>query len=459
MRINIAKKVGKGYKAFWNFKGRYKVCKGSRASKKSTTAAQWIIYNMMKYPLSNTLVVRQMFNTHLDSTWTQLKWATKNLGVADLWDFKKSPLSATYKPTGQKILFRGLDDPMSITSITVEHGYLCWCWWEEAYQVKSEDAFNKVDMSIRGELPLGYFKQHIITFNPWSDRHWLKKRFFDVEDEDVLAITTNYLCNEFLGDDDKKVFEKMRDKNPERYRVEGLGNWGIVDGLIFNNWRIETFESKNLNGELLLGLDFGFTNDPTAIISSIIDEDNKRLYVFNNWRIETFESKNLNGELLLGLDFGFTNDPTAIISSIIDEDNKRLYVFDEFFKKGLLNNQIADILIKKGYSKSVIIADSAEQKSIEEIRRCGVRRIKEAVKGQGSVLQGIQKLQQYEIIIHPSCVNLIEEFENYSWAQDKDGTGINKPVDMFNHGIDALRYSLQCVDRRPKLRTLERGSF
>lgn len=412
MRINIAKKVGKGYKAFWNFKGRYKVCKGSRASKKSTTAAQWIIYNMMKYPLSNTLVVRQMFNTHLDSTWTQLKWATKNLGVADLWDFKKSPLSATYKPTGQKILFRGLDDPMSITSITVEHGYLCWCWWEEAYQVKSEDAFNKVDMSIRGELPLGYFKQHIITFNPWSDRHWLKKRFFDVEDEDVLAITTNYLCNEFLGDDDKKVFEKMRDKNPERYRVEGLGNWGIVDGLIFNNWRIETFESKNLNGELLLGLDFGFTNDPTAIISSIIDED-----------------------------------------------NKRLYVFDEFFKKGLLNNQIADILIKKGYSKSIIIADSAEQKSIEEIRRCGVRRIKEAVKGQGSVLQGIQKLQQYEIIIHPSCINLIEEFENYSWAQDKDGTGINKPVDMFNHGIDALRYSLQCVERRPKLRTLERGSF
>lgn len=412
LRINIAKKVGKGYKSFWNFKGRYKVCKGSRASKKSTTTAQWIIYNMMKYPLSNTLVIRQMFNTHLDSTWTQLKWATKNLGVADLWDFKKSPLSATYRPTGQKILFRGLDDPMSITSITVEHGYLCWCWWEEAYQVKSEDAFNKVDMSIRGELPPGYFKQHIVTFNPWSDRHWLKKRFFDVGDEDVLAITTNYLCNEFLGDDDKKVFEKMRETNPERYRVEGLGNWGIVDGLVFSNWRVETFQSKNLNGELLLGLDFGFTNDPTAIISSIIDED-----------------------------------------------NKRLYVFDEFFKKGLLNNQIADILIKKGYSKSIIIADSAEQKSIEEIRRCGVRRIKEAVKGQGSVLQGIQKLQQYEIIIHPSCINLIEEFENYSWAQDKDGTGINKPVDMFNHGIDALRYSLQCVERRPKLRTLERGSF
>lgn len=412
LKINIGKKVGKGYKSFWLFKGRYKVCKGSRASKKSTTTAMWIIYNMMKYPLANTLVVRQMFNTHLDSTWTQLKWATRNLGVADLWDFKKSPLSATYRPTGQKILFRGLDDPMSITSITVEHGYLCWCWWEEAYQVKSEDAFNKVDMSIRGELPPGYFKQHIITFNPWSDRHWLKKRFFDVEDEDILAITTNYLCNEFLGDDDRKVFEKMRDKNPERYKVEGLGNWGIVEGLIFNNWRVEDFRHEEVKGDLLIGLDFGFTNDPTAIISSIMNEE-----------------------------------------------SKEIYIFDEYFQKGLLNNQIANILLKKGYGKSIIIADSAEQKSIEEIKRAGIRRIKGAVKGQGSILQGIQKLQQYEIIIHPSCVNIIEEFDNYSWAQDKEGTGINKPVDLFNHGIDALRYSLQCVDANPKIKVLERGSL
>lgn len=412
LKINIGKKVGKGYKTFWLFKGRYKVCKGSRASKKSTTTAMWIIYNMMKYPLANTLVVRQMFNTHLDSTWTQLKWATRNLGVADLWDFKKSPLSATYRPTGQKILFRGLDDPMSITSITVEHGYLCWCWWEEAYQVKSEDAFNKVDMSIRGELPPGYFKQHIITFNPWSDRHWLKKRFFDVEDEDILAITTNYLCNEFLGDDDRKVFEKMRDKNPERYKVEGLGNWGIVEGLIFNNWRVEDFRHEEVKGDLLIGLDFGFTNDPTAIISSIMNEE-----------------------------------------------SKEIYIFDEYFQKGLLNNQIANILLKKGYGKSIIIADSAEQKSIEEIKRAGIRRIKGAVKGQGSILQGIQKLQQYEIIIHPSCVNIIEEFDNYSWAHDKEGTGINKPVDLFNHGIDALRYSLQCVDANPKIKVLERGSL
>ena len=129
VRINIAKVVGRGYKDFWNCTKRYRVCKGSRGSEKSTTTALWIIYKMMRMPLANTLVVRRVFNTHKDSTWTQLKWASHVLGVAHLWNFSKSPLEATYLPTGQKILFRGLDDPMSITSITVEHGYLCWAWF------------------------------------------------------------------------------------------------------------------------------------------------------------------------------------------------------------------------------------------------------------------------------------------------------------------------------------------
>ena len=220
LKINLPNKIGKGYKEFWNCKKRYRVVKGSRGSKKSTTTSMWIIYNMMKYPLANTLVIRRIFNTHKDSTYTQLKWAANNLGVYHLWKFSKSPLEATYLPTGQKILFRGLDNPLSITSITVEKGFLCWCWYEEAFQVTNEDDFNKVDMSIRGELPKGYFKQITLTFNPWSEKHWLKKRFFDVEDEDILAITTNYMCNEWLGEDDLKVYEKMKINNPRRYRID-----------------------------------------------------------------------------------------------------------------------------------------------------------------------------------------------------------------------------------------------
>ena len=133
--------------------------------------------------------------------------------------------------------------------------------------------------------------------------------------------------------------------------------------------------------------------------------------VFNNWKVEDFDYKELKGDLLCGLDFGFMADPTAFIASLLVKD--KLYVFYEFYQKGLLNNQIAQKIKDAGFSKSVIIADSAEQKSIEEIRREGITRIKPAVKGQGSVLQGIQKLQQYEIIVHPSCSNLIEELSNY----------------------------------------------
>ena len=411
MKINLKDKIGRGYATFWNFKGRYRVCKGGRGSKKSTTTAMWIIYNMMKMPLANTLVVRQTFNTHLDSTWVQLKWATQQLGVAHLWTFSKSPLKATYNPTGQVILFRGLDDPMSITSITVPIGYLCWCWFEEAYQVKSEDAFDKVDMSIRGELPEGYFKQITLTFNPWSDKHWLKKRFFDEpNDEDKLAMTTNYLCNEWLGEDDIKLFSHIQKKFPKRYKVEGLGDWGIIDGLVFDNWKIEEFDHTKIKGELLVGLDFGYVNDPTALVCSILDEQ-----------------------------------------------NKKLYIFDEHCQKGMLNDAIAQMITNKGYSKSTIIADSAEQKSIEEIKRKGIYRIKPAVKGGGSIVQGIQQLLQYDIIVHPSCEETIKELENYAWDVDKEGTGINKPIDAYNHCIDALRYSLQCVGQ--KLQTASKSKW
>lgn len=164
--IKLPKIVGKGYKSYWNFRGRYAACKGSRASKKSKTTALRIIYNMMKYDKSNTLVVRKTYRTLKDSCFTDLKWATRRLEVEHLWEFKYSPLEATYLPTGQKILFRGLDDPLKITSITVDYGFLCWVWLEEAYEITSEKDFDTLDESIRGELPPHLWKQWMITFNP-----------------------------------------------------------------------------------------------------------------------------------------------------------------------------------------------------------------------------------------------------------------------------------------------------
>lgn len=408
LKIDISKIVGSGYREYWFSKKRYCVVKGGRGSKKSKTTALWIIYNMMKYPLANTLVVRQIYKDNRDSTLKDLEWAAWRLGVHSLWKFNINPMEITYLPTGQKILFRGLNDSMSLTSITVSHGFLCWCWIEEAYQVKSEDDFNKLDMSIRGLLPERYFKRFMITFNPWNENHWLKRRFFDKADDNTLAITTTYKCNEWLGSDDIKLFEDMKLNHKRRYSVEGLGNWGISEGLIFDNWIEEEFDYTKLDGALCVGLDFGFV------------------------------------------------DPTTIVQSILDEKNKTLYVFSEWYKNNVITEQIYSALINLGLQKSTIIADSARPEQIEEIKRKGIRNIRSCTKGKDSVVNGINKLLEYKIIVHPDCKHLIAELQNYSWDKDKNGNTIEKPIDDWNHCIDSLRYSLQCV-KTNKIKTINKA--
>lgn len=169
--INLRELIGKGYKSFWNWKGRYLVVKGSRGSKKSTTAAFKVVMNIMRYPKTNALVIRRYDITHRESTFAQLKWAINRMGVAHLWRASLSPMQLTYTPTGQRIIFRGMDDPQSIASITIEDGYLTWVWIEEAYQIEREEDFDKLDLSIRGVLPSGLYKQFILTFNPWDSHH------------------------------------------------------------------------------------------------------------------------------------------------------------------------------------------------------------------------------------------------------------------------------------------------
>lgn len=396
-KINLPEVVGKGYKTFWSFKGRYRVVKGSRASKKSKTAALWFIWGIMKYKAANLLVVRKTYRTLKDSCFTELKWAIKRFGVEAWFDCKESPLEITYKPTGQKIYFRGLDDPLKVTSVTVDTGCLCWLWIEEAYEIMNEDDFNVLDESIRGEVPDGLFKQVTFTFNPWNERHWLKRRFFDVQDPEILALTTNYLCNEWLDTADLNVFESMRKNNPRRYAVAGLGNWGIVDGLIYDRWHEESFTLEQVR----------------------------------------------NCKSAFGLDFGYTNDPTAFFVGFLDLENKRLFVYDELYEKGLSNKRIFEKISSMGYAKERITADSAEPKSIDELQTLGLRHIKGAKKGKDSIINGIQWIQDLEIIIHPRCTNFLTEISNYTWDSDKFGAKLNKPIDDFNHLMDAMRYALE----------------
>lgn len=397
--------VGGGYNKFWHFKGRYRVCKGSRASKKSTTTALNIIKRMMEYPDANTLVVRKVFRTLKDSCFTQLKWAIHRLGVDAHWEVKESPLEMTYRPTGQKIYFRGLDDPLKVTSITVEHGYLCWCWIEEAYEISNEKDFDMLDESIRGAIPpeTGLFKQITLTFNPWNEHHWIKARFFDRPDPQVLALTTNYLCNEWLDAADLLVFETMKKNNPRRYRVAGLGDWGIVDGLIFENWEERAFSVEEIRK--VPGIKSAF-----------------------------------------GLDFGYTNDPAALFCGLVDKATKTIWVFDEIYKTGMSNENIADAVKRAGYAKERIRADCAEPKSIDRLYTLGLIHIRESRKGRDSVNNGIDYLQDYHIIIHPKCVNFITEISNYTWDTDtKTGKRLNIPIDDFNHLMDAMRYALEDI--------------
>ena len=391
--------VGKGYKSFWHFRGRYRVVKGSRRSKKSKTMALWIIYNMMKYALSNTLVVRKTYRTLKDSCFTELKWAAKRLGVSHLWQFKESPLEATYIPTGQKIYFRGLDDPLKVTSIAVEVGVLCWMWIEEAYEITKEEDFDTLIESMLGDCPEGLWKQITLTFNPWSDRTWIKKRFFDVSDPDILAITTNYMCNEWLSPADRKEFERMKQNNPRRFRVAGLGDWGVIEGLIYENWKEQWFTLDDLPKDAQSGF---------------------------------------------GLDFGYTNDPSALFCGFVSLSGRQLYVWDEMYKKGLSNKAINDEVARMGYKKEQITGDSAEPKSIDELKGYGMR-IRGAGKGKKgfSKIEGIQWIQDLEIIIHPRCVNFLTEISQYQWKTDKFGKKLNEPEDGEDHLMDAMRYGLE----------------
>lgn len=398
--VSLKDIVGKGYKEFWNTKKRYVVCKGSRASKKSKTAALWHIVNIMQHPGANALVIRKTERTLRDSCYSDLKWAINRLGVSAYWKATLSPLELVYLPTKQRIIFRGLDDPLKLTSISTECGSICFVLIEEAYEITKEEDFDFIDESIRGELQDGLWKRITIILNPWSESHWIKKRFFDNPDDDVLAMTTTYKINEFLDEADIKLFEKMKINNPRRYKTAALGEWGISEGLIYDDFIEEDFDISEIK-------------------------------------------KRTNAKFCFGLDFGYVNDATALFCGIIFEQEKLLYVFDELYEKNLSNEKIAEKIFKMGYSKEKIIADSAEPKSIDRLYDLGIHGIKAARKGKDSIINGIDYLQDFKIIVHPICVNFLLEIQNYAWQTDKNGKQINKPIDDFNHLMDAMRYATE----------------
>lgn len=414
--IDISKTIGRGYNQIWNSKKFYKVIKGSRGSKKSVTIQIEIIYKMMKNPWMNVIAARRYQNTLRDSVYVGLKSATHRLGVSQLWKFTTSPMEGTYLPTGQKILFRGFDDALKLTSIQLEQGMITHLWMEEAYELESKDKLDTLVEGMRGILddPNAY-RQVILTFNPWSENHWIKRTFFDGSDEDVMAVTTTYKCNEFLDKETIKRYEKLYKTNPRRAKIVCDGDWGIAEGLVFENVFFEYFDIQEKSQEQLV--------------------------------------------LLIGLDFGFEHDPTAFIVSLLDEEQETLYIIDEHYETGMRTRDIAAMIKRKGYSNAEIVGDCAESRLIHELRyEHDIYRLTKSTKGKDSIHQGIDKLQSLRIVCHPKCTNCKEEFYSYAYKFDKvAGKHINEPEDKNNHLMDALRYSLQCLSNKVTVRLFKGG--
>ncbi|AWN84608.1 PBSX family phage terminase large subunit [Lacticaseibacillus paracasei] len=402
ININLDSIVPKAYAPFYNDRTRYLVYKGSRGSRKSFSVAEDVIMQIILHPYVNWIVLRQYAYTNKDSTYSTIQQAANRLGVYDLFKFTLSPLEITFKPTGQKVFFRGMDKPLAVTSLQPTTGVLARAWWEEAYELKSLDAFKTVEETMRGEIndPDGYY-QSIITFNPWSDQHWLKREFFDEDTKNPRSksFTTTYEDNPYLDDDYIASLKDMIKRNPNRARVAVYGDWGIAEGLVFDG----IFEQRDFNYDDIAAL-------PKAV----------------------------------GLDFGYKHDPTAGEFMAIDQQNRVVYIYDEFYQQGMLTQQIAEAIGQhKGYGLQ-ITADSAEQRLISELSGVyGVPNIIGAGKGKDSVSQGIQYMQSYHFVVHPRVKGLLEEFNTYVYSKDKFDNWTNTPVDANNHAIDALRYAME----------------
>lgn len=382
---------------------------GGGASGKSYFSFQRAIIRALR-DKRKYLVIRASATDLRRSCWVDIQDALVQFQIAKLCKINHTNMTIDL-PNGSQFVLMGLDDDEKVKSIPGITDIIV----EEASEI-TFDKFSQLKMRMRGNGQLK--NQMVLMTNPISKVNWIYKHFFEHgnKEENCLIHRSTYKDNKFCNNETRAALESYQKTNPYYYRVYCLGEFGSITKQVFGNYR-----SENLD----------------------LDELRKKQFPH-----------------LVGMDFGYVNDPTTIIEGLLDKENKKLYVIREFYQTGLLNDEIANQIKLMGLTKSTIIADSAEQKSIEEIKRLGIPRIKPCTKGQGSVNQGIQELQQYEIIVDSSCINLLEELENYSWKKDKkSGEYLNEPVDAYNHCIDALRYSLQCASKNHQLKTLPKYSL
>ena len=371
--------------------------KGGRGSTKSSFVSLEFILQMMKRPEINGVAFRKVGNTTRNSVFEQLIWAIQHLGVAAYWKSTLSPLELTYIPTGQKILFRGLDAENKGKSIKCAKGYFGIVWFEELAEFNGP---SEISTTLQSLLRGGPEYWVFYSYNPPKSRDsWVNQEsLVDVPDRIVHSSSYLDIPTEWLGEQFFLEAEKLKQKNETLYKHVYLGEVTGTGGAVFENVEDLTMSSDQL---------------------------------------QQFDRR------YFGLDFGFAVDPLAFVAMHYDAKREDLYIFDEIYQQKLTNRNAADMISKK-YPTARILGDSAEPKSIYEMREYGVN-VNGARKGPDSVRFGINWLQSraHIYIDRRRCPNTFQEFSSYEYDRNKDGQFINAFPDKNNHAIDAVRYGMQ----------------
>ena len=380
-----------------DYSKRDEIYYGGAGSGKSVFIAQKLIIKLPNDDNRLLLVVRKTQATLRDSCFSLFKSILYDWHIAEECNINKTNLEITL-PNGSRIIFKGIDDPEKIKSINGITDIFC----EEVTELEEED-FDQLHLRLRNKKKKN--NQVLSAFNPVSKASWVYKRYFSDEATydkgKTMILQTTYRDNKFLPQDYIDNLMAMKNTNYAYYLIYAEGEFCSLDKKVYNNWERKSFNYR----EVLRA--------------------------------------NSNRKCIYGLDFGYVHDPTAIICSIIDESTKEIWIYDNYADKGMTNEDIFKKLQEMEINSARVVCDNADQKSIEDLRRLGAKRVVPCSKGKDSILNGISLIQEYHIYVNPNCSGVEEEFLNYTWVKDKKtGEYINKPIDKFNHYMDAFRYSV-----------------
>lgn len=392
-------------------KKRYRALKGSAGSGKSVDIAQDYIIKLSdeKYKGANLLCVRKVNETNRNSTYAELTGAINRIygeRAEEFWEVRQSPLTLKSRVTGNEVIFRGVNDARDrekLKSITFAHGKLTWIWIEEATELQESDV-DILDDRLRDELDNpSLFYQITFTFNPVSATHWIKRKYFDIVNQDILTHHSTYLQNRFIDQAYHRRMMLRKEQDPDGYEVYGLGNWGEIGGVILKKFEVLEFDT----------------------------------------------SFNMFDTMHHAQDFGFNHANAILTVGVKDGD---FYVCDEIYVHEMDTSQIIEKADRKGLDKYLsMYCDSAEPDRIQMWNNAGYRAYP-VVKEPGSVQAQIDYLKQRKIFIHPNCVNTIKEIQQWSWKKDKKtGLYLDEPVEVFDDAMAALRYSAEPL-RRPEMK-------